>query len=568
MRSVLRRLIIIFSCIVLLCAIIIGAALTGFLTAKFENGYANRLFVRVERKIAEVRGTPDMADRRLARIESTFISFDGTVYKTPKENWVSGGGLAVLGSDLIVVDSQGEFMLYRDGFGIMSTNIETPENGKAAYVRLSQNPEHADLNHQPWSVRYNDVIAVERGNSTIIILSYTFFDEVRVCYGNRLVKISLPSTSDLSAITVAAEEWELLFDSTPCLAFRNTDTALVGIQAGGRMALAPDGRLLLTMGDYAFDGLMVPEVGLMEPSVDYGKVLSIDIDSGDKRVVSVGHRNPQGIAVAKDGQIWSVEHGARGGDELNLIVEGANYGWPKESLGTLYNGQPFPFDGPQGRHDTYQAPSFAWLPSIGTSSIAAIDGFHESWDGGLVVGGLSQPNIGQALYHIRTEGENVIFTERIDIQRRVRYVVQYGDRLAVWLDPSDLLILEKAERENPFALAISYIDQAEDNASADEAKAILGTCNQCHSFRQDDHQRAPSMHRVVGRRVASTAYSGYSDALRSVGGVWSRDRLREFLTDPQKFAPGTQMPAQGLKNGPALDLVIEALAEYPPRGTL
>ncbi|NOX83610.1 MAG: PQQ-dependent sugar dehydrogenase [Alphaproteobacteria bacterium] len=69
---------------------------------------------------------------------------------------------------------------------------------------------------------------------------------------------------------------------------------------------------------------------------------------------------------------------AVGGDELNRIIDGGNYGWPLETLGTRYNGLPIPNTISYGRHDVYAAPVFAWLPSVAVSSLAVIDNFHES----------------------------------------------------------------------------------------------------------------------------------------------------------------------------------------------
>lgn len=92
---------------------------------------------------------------------------------------------------------------------------------------------------------------------------------------------------------------------------------------------------------------------------DYGKVLEIDLRTGTARALSRGHSNMQGIAVDSAGAIWTVEHGRRGGDELNLIVDDANYGWPEVTLGTRYNRTPWSGSGPYGRHDGYALPVFA-----------------------------------------------------------------------------------------------------------------------------------------------------------------------------------------------------------------
>ena len=67
------------------------------------------------------------------------------------------------------------------------------------------------------------------------------------------------------------------------------------------------------------------------------KVIAIDLATDESRIASIGHRNSQGIAVDSLGRVWSVEHGPKGGDELNLIEEGQNYGWPIETAGLQYD---------------------------------------------------------------------------------------------------------------------------------------------------------------------------------------------------------------------------------------
>ena len=92
------------------------------------------------------------------------------------------------------------------------------------------------------------------------------------------------------------------------------------------MALAADGSIYLTSGDFEFDGL---KEGPLYPQIadsDYGKTIRIDPNDWSATKFSLGHRNPQGIAIDDQGRIWVVEHVPMGGDELNLIRQGANYG--------------------------------------------------------------------------------------------------------------------------------------------------------------------------------------------------------------------------------------------------
>lgn len=531
----------------------------GYVTGTSEGSTFEDYVNRIARKADELRGLPTPEQRAVARIESTFIRFNGALYDLPNSHFSAGGGLAVWDDTLLLVDKEGSVFRFEDGRGLIKTSIGTPEHGDEAYTTLAAQPPYNQQTHKPRQLRYNDILFVDTADFRGLLVSYNFFDADQVCYGNRIAKLPVPAGVTTPAeLNVTEADWDIFFETTPCLAFRDSGTALEGIQSGGRMDLQPDGRIVFGSGDFALDGLTAPDIGLMDPDVVYGKVLAIDISTGAHEVLASGHRNIQGVAVDADGDIWTIEHGVRGGDELNHIQTGENHGWPLESMGTLYSGQPFPTDGIVGRHDEFDQPAFAWLPSAATSSLAAIDNFHPAWDGGLVVGSLSGAREGQSLWHIRTEGEHVIFAERIRLERRVRYVQQFGKRLAVWMDPTSLLILDQEERQDPLGFALARLNETHPSVAENVITTLEG-CNQCHSFEQHVHLAGPTLNGVVGRKIAGTGYSGYSDALQGVSGNWTPEVLKAYLIDPSGFAPGTTMPAMGLVEGEELDALISAL---------
>jgi aldose sugar dehydrogenase len=129
-------------------------------------------------------------------------------------------------------------------------------------------------------------------------------------------------------------------------------------------------------------------------------------------VWSYGHRNPQGLVFDLQGNLWDTEHGPRGGDELNLIRKGANYGWPLVSFGINYNGAPLvtPWPDVQGVDQEIALPVDVWLPSIGASGLAVVRGpMFLKWEGDLLAGGLSGANVDR----IRVKDGKVVERERI-----------------------------------------------------------------------------------------------------------------------------------------------------------
>ena len=119
----------------------------------------------------------------------------------------------------------------------------------------------------------------------------------------------------------------------------------------------------------------------------------IGIEGAIKGTWSYGHRNPQGLTIDAKGQLWDTEHGPRGGDELNRIEKGANYGWPAVSFGINYNDTPFRLPWPKP-DQKINLPVFRWTPSIGASGFKPVSGnAYPQWKGDLIAGGLSGANV-------------------------------------------------------------------------------------------------------------------------------------------------------------------------------
>jgi glucose/arabinose dehydrogenase len=142
---------------------------------------------------------------------------------------------------------------------------------------------------------------------------------------------------------------------------------------------------------------------------------------------TTGHRTPYGLAFAPDGRLWEVEHGPRGGDELNLIEPGKNYGWPLVSYGVNYNRVPIP--SPDTRPDLTK-PVIYWVPIIAPGSLTFYNGtMFPGWRGSALMGGMAT----QTLNRITFDGKGgATAAERWNVAHRVRDVAVAPDG-AVWL---------------------------------------------------------------------------------------------------------------------------------------
>ncbi|WP_375392747.1 PQQ-dependent sugar dehydrogenase [uncultured Sphingomonas sp.] len=139
-----------------------------------------------------------------------------------------------------------------------------------------------------------------------------------------------------------------------------------------------------------------------------------------------GHRNPYGLAFDRAGRLWEVEMGPKGGDEVNLIVKGRNYGWPIVSNGDNYDGLPIPDHRPG---DGFEAPRLWWNPSISPGGMMIYTGaMFPQWRGNMFVAALS----GKALIRVHLDGDTARPGDQWDMGTRIRDVTQAPDG-AIWL---------------------------------------------------------------------------------------------------------------------------------------
>lgn len=202
---------------------------------------------------------------------------------------------------------------------------------------------------------------------------------------------------------------------------------------GHRLLFDDDGHLFISSGDrQKFDPAqdMDGNLGKIVRLNDDGSVPKDNpyYDEGGvtAQIWSLGHRNPLGIAFDLDGQLWNHEMGPKGGDELNLIVRGENYGYPIVSNGDHYSGKEIP------DHDTrpeFAAPVVWWTPVISPGGFMVYDGdLFADWHGNGFIAGLSS----RSLVRIEFDGKSAREAERFDMGKRMRAVAQGPDG-AIWM---------------------------------------------------------------------------------------------------------------------------------------
>src|SRR5262245_39050928 len=254
------------------------------------------------------------------------------------------------------------------------------------------------------------------------------------------ISYSEPRGGGGSATSVARAKLEIDGDGARLddvkVIFRQEPASGGPMHFGSRLAFARDGNLFVTLGE-RYQREKAQDLG-----THYGKVVRIRPDgsvpadnpfvgkAGAKpEIWSYGHRNVQSAAIhPATGKLWTVEHGARGGDEVNIPLAGRNYGWPVITYGVDYSGAKI---GVGTAKAGMEQPVYYWDPSIAPSGMAFYTGnLFPEWKGNLFVGALR----GQALHRLVLDGERVVGEEVLlaDLGERIRDV-RAGPDGAVWL---------------------------------------------------------------------------------------------------------------------------------------
>ncbi len=552
----------------LVLALIGAAALGGYLVAQ-HRFYPYDLVRAYERKLTKqyrIRVLGEDPNVEDFTTETTLVALDGVRITIPVARDGAGGGMTTIGDSTLLMTHDGGFFAIRTPEDVVRVGITPPDNGFEEFLAATQSEKYRHLSHVPRDFRYNDVAFVDAAGERALFISYTDYDPAGECVANVVARLDLPAdASDIRGVAAEPEDWREVFRSAPCLPFKEQCRPMGLHMAGGRLAFSTPSTLYLSSGNYEREGICADIEVVQDPTTDYGKIIAIDVATGEAEHYSVGHRNPQGIALDATGGLWVAEHGARGGDELNRILRGGNYGWPLETLGTSYDMSPFPSAISYGRHDLFLGPALAWLPSVGPSSLARVEGFHPAWDGDLLVGTL----VDQKLYRVRVHSGQVVYAEPIPFGSRVRYIHQHPDgTILVWGDDHRLTFLRARDLGATQQLIAAHFDGAPYGAAeAARVRNAITTCIECHSLEPGNNNGAPSLAAVFGADIASGDYDGYSSALASVGGEWTSDKLLAFIDEPAAFAPGTTMPDPGISDPFVAEEVVgflEALKGPPP----
>ena len=232
-------------------------------------------------------------------------------------------------------------------------------------------------------------------------------------------------------------------------------------------------------------------------------------------------------------------------------------GWPNVTLGTEYNSYDWPpGTSPVGAHAGYKAPLFAWVPSIAPTQVIEVNHFDPRWRGDLLIATLKA----SSLYRLRLDDGKSLYSEQIWIGERIRDLAETDDgTLVLWTDNTKLIFVTVDKDQLAVGRRMPTVVGS---------GTVNANCLGCHHFGPTNSTDfAPSLSNLLNRPIASDTFS-YSPALSAKQklGPWTSALLTEFLSDPFKFATGTNMLPLALNPADISDIVsnlVEASRKAP-----
>ena len=353
-------------------------------------------------------------------IDSAYYSFEGKIFDLPTT--ANYGGIEAYGDGIIFVDGEGLIWYFSDGdFKLIRSN-------KIPNIIGLEKSEASDIDHDFAVVKDISII------DNYIYASATEYVVPKDCVNVSIYRINF---SDGLNSEMKFGDWEKLFNTEPCIKITREDEDIDMIEAGGRIIGLSKKEILFSVGAFGKDGINGKNHS-QDRASHYGKMIRLDLSTFASEIFTIGHRNPQGLLLTQDGRVFSTEHGPQGGDELNLIIEGKNYGWPLVTFGTQYNEYTWPMDEGLIDHSGFEKPVYSWVPSIGISHLIEINNKTlPNWDGDLLVSSL----YAVSLYRVRFNNQSPIVVEPIYVGSRVRDIVNFGDGFALQIDQENKLII-------------------------------------------------------------------------------------------------------------------------------
>lgn len=263
----------------------------------------------------------------------------------------------------------------------------------------------------------------QSANRVDAVVSYPRYDRIRACVNVVLGAYQIDLGAKPSVKRTAT--W---FTSKPCVPVGTVQ------QAAGRIEVIDKSSVYMTVGDLGFT-----KIDQVKTRQDLGSVFKISKSKVEK--ISQGHRNQQGILLIGS-DLYTSEHGPRGGDELNLITRGQDYGWPAVSYGQPYTSEDYIKPGVTGSHEGFTKPLTYWVPSVAPTELVQLPNSWGQWSSQIVMGTLREESL---IFIQLTDRSTVGQIRVVNVGERIRDLeISSAGLLIATTDSGKLLIISPA----------------------------------------------------------------------------------------------------------------------------
>ena len=393
------------------------------------------------------------------KVNTAYHSLNLKKVKTPI--WSKYGGIETLNNQIIYVSGESDFFLLEkkgSKYEFKNLGLKKINNNKEQFVRIN-NPKIGSNAEEYFGVK--DIL-IEKFNisqNKLLLVSSLNYIESKDCYN-----VSVYLSEIINEKIFKISEWKNIFSSEKCLSINLTKKPrFSAASSGGRIVKFDNENILLSLGDFYADGVNGPMLS-QDLDNDYGKVIKININNKVHEIFSYGHRNPQGLYIDKNKNIFSTEHGPRGGDEINLIKKNNNYGWPYATFGTNFNSynpsvndsdknkskRVWPLDKTNNTHEGYPKPIYSWGNTFGASNLIIYEGnYFDKWNKNLIISSLVSKQLTRMIYDY--EDKRIVYVENIPVGERIRDIISLDNGKIVLLtdvsmdDKPDIILITKSD---------------------------------------------------------------------------------------------------------------------------
>jgi glucose/arabinose dehydrogenase len=492
---------------VILCVVLIFIGAAGY---EYKRDYIKSVLFFVQTKKANLQNTsPTVESGAVSQIQTVNYPLKLDTFDLDKTPFAPGAGsLGVLCGKIVALDRSGTFFFLEENTLNAFAKID---NGFSRFI-FDYQSDHLNM------LRAHDFTS----NAQSLFVSYTKYGP-----DNNFSHL-------ISSFSYNCDDKNIIFEEKVLWESVLSEKTALNTQAAG-------GALLLD-GDDLYSSFGYVNLTKWEDAVDYvnakkaitGVSLKIDINTNSAEIFTSGHKNI--TAFWKKGmKIFSVEHAQKGGDEINLLKKGSNYGFPYKSFGTKYGSyKKVSVPGPQKNDNLLEDPIHAFVPSIAPGDAVFLsNSVFERWNNSVIVAGLKS----RSIFIGKFRDDNIVYMEPIFIGERVRSIVYFSEKIYLLTDVGQIMTLEI----DPLSL--------ENDLGGSGIVALsphLSKCTTCHSLEPTAGGAAPHLFGITDRKIASVDFEYSSGFEYLKGQVWNKELLMKYIKNPESLVKGSYMPAQNL----------------------